>query len=113
MLSWGRRQKYGSRHAGEEAAIVIRQRDFDGERFNIALRAADVALGSIVILHTFEKHLPLEHISGWKTDVHGLAEFNVIDVAFLNIRTNPEMGDIHENYDGRALCYDLALLGHA
>ena len=92
---------------------VIRQRHFDGERLDIALRAAHVALRREIVFHAFEKHFAFENVSRRQLHAHRLPELDRIDVALLHVGAHPKMVHIHQHHDGRALRDHFSLLGDA
>src|SRR6202167_757822 len=111
-LPGGRRKQDGRRHSRKQTPTRIRNGYFDCKRFDIALRAAHVALRGEVVLHTLEKHRPFEHVPGRQFDAQFLAELDRVDIRFFHVGVNPQVVHIHDHHDGRSLRYNFSLSGH-
>src|ERR1700687_2248984 len=108
-----RRQQDSGGHAGGDPASGSGHRHLDGKSLDVALGAADVALGREIIFDALEKDGAVENVSRGKLDFQVLVERHKIDVAFFHVGLHPEMVHVENRHDRLARLQNFSLAGGA
>ena len=102
------RQHDVRRHAYREATIGVVHTETKLERLDVALRAADVALGRVARVDAAVEHRALALVAGGKPDRQRVSHANAIDVGLFDIDSHPQVVRIDERDDRLPRRDDLA-----
>ena len=93
----GVRHQHVRSHTGHVQFARIGNAKLQSNRFNVALAAADVALGGEIAFHCLEINFAGDHLPAGHADLEGIAKRDVISVGFRNRGPYPGVAQIHDS----------------